>query len=128
MVVVSERVGLGQGEVIREILSLEVAPGLRGVDDSPLVRRAAILQSCLEDLLGRNPVICTGTETLGLIESFGSSLGVQIEREEVFSFVGHAIEGPRCLVRRVRIPTCMHRLNESSEIYAVLTGTRQICQ
>jgi hypothetical protein len=90
MVVVSERIGLGQSEVIREVVSLEVPPGLRGVDNGPLVRCAAVLQSSLEDLLGRNPVVCTGTETLGLIESFCSSLRVQVEREEVLSFIGHA--------------------------------------
>lgn len=91
MVVVSERVGLGQGEVIREVLSLEVAPGLRGIDDSPLIWRAAVLQSRLKDLLCRNPVVCTGTEALSLIESFCPPLGVQIERKEEFSFVGYAV-------------------------------------
>ena len=91
MVVVSERIGFGQSVVIREVLSLEVAPSLRGVDDSPLVRRTAVRQSSLEDLLGRNPVVGTGTETLCLVESFRSSLGVQIEREEEFSFVSYAI-------------------------------------
>lgn len=91
MVVVSERVGFCQGEVIWEVLPLEVSPGLRRVDDSPLVRRATILQSCLKDLLGRNPVVCTSTETLSLVESFLTPLGVQIEREEVFSCVGHAV-------------------------------------
>ncbi len=69
-------------------MSLEVAPGLRGVNDGPSVGHATIRYSSLENLLGWNPVVCTGTETLGLVEVI--TIGVQGERKEVLGLVSHA--------------------------------------
>lgn len=74
MIVVSKGIRLGQSEVIGEVFSLEVTPGLRGINDSPLIWRTAVLQPCLKYLLSRNPVIGTGTEALRLIKSFLASL------------------------------------------------------
>lgn len=98
MVVVSNGVGLSQGEVIGEILSLEVAPSLRGVDDGPLIRRTTGLYSRLEDLLGRNPVVGTGTEALGLIEALFTSFGVKVERKKVFCLGSDTVQRSKVLL------------------------------
>lgn len=99
MVVVGKCVGLGQGEMIREILSLEVTPGLWSVDDSPLVWYTPVFQSFLKNLLGRDPVVCSGTETLRLIEPLLSTLRVQVERKKPFSFICYTGKRSSWLVR-----------------------------
>jgi hypothetical protein len=94
---VSDRVRLSKSEVPRDVLSLEIAPGLGGIDLSPLVHQATI-----HGLLGRNPIVSTSTETHALVEVFLPSKVVQPVREKPIGFFSQAGDISRHCVRDVQ--------------------------
>ena len=73
MIRVANRVGLGQLEVVGNILLLEVTPRLRRRDLRPRV-----VETVIQRLVGRNPVIGTSTETLALVRRLFSTLVVKV--------------------------------------------------
>jgi hypothetical protein len=91
---VSDCVRLSKSEVPRDVLSLEIAPGLGGIDLRPLVHQATI-----HSLLGRNPIVSTCTETHALVEVFLSSKVVQPVREKPISLFSQASDISKHFVR-----------------------------
>jgi len=94
---VSDRVRLGKSEMPRDILSLEISPGLGGIDLRPHVHQATI-----HGLLGRNPIVSTSTKTHALVEVFLPSKVVQPIREKPISLVSHSSDISRSFVRGVQ--------------------------
>ena len=89
---ISNRVGLSQSEVPRDILSLEIAPGLGGIDLRPHIHQAAI-----HGLLGRNPIISTSTEAHAFVEVFLPAKVVQPVWQKIVSLFGEAGDIPRIM-------------------------------
>jgi hypothetical protein len=94
MIRVSNSVRLSQSEVPRDILSIKIAPRLGSIDLRPLIHQAAI-----HSLLGRNPIVSTGTETHALIEVFLPAEIVQPVREKKVRLCGHPGDIPSCFVK-----------------------------
>lgn len=80
---------LSQRKVIRNILTLKVTPRLRCRDLGP-----GIVETTIERVMGRNPVVGTGTETLTLVVVLLASKVVQPVREEILSLCGDTSEVP----------------------------------
>ena len=89
MVVIGNSIRLGQRKVIRDILALKRTPRLRRRDLGP-----GIVEATIERLVGRNPVVGTGTQTLTLVVVLLSSKVVQPVREEIVSLGGNTSEIP----------------------------------
>lgn len=85
MVMIGNSIRLSQRKVIRNILTLKVTPRLRRRNLCP-----SIVETAIEGLVGRNPVVGTGTETLTLVVVLLASEVVQPVREEILSLSGDA--------------------------------------
>lgn len=84
--------------MIRDILTLKVTPGLRCRDLGP-----GIVETTIERLMGRNPVVGARTETLAFVVVLLSSKIVQPVREEVLSLGGDPSEVPAILSVSIRL-------------------------
>lgn len=73
--------------MIRNILALEITPRLRCRNLGP-----SIVETTIERVVGRNPVVGTGTQALTLVVVLLSSEVVQPVREEILSLGGNASE------------------------------------
>jgi hypothetical protein len=82
--------------MIRKILSLEITPRLRSIDLSP-----GIQFSSLQDLLGWNPVIGSGTETHAFVVVLFPAKVIQPVWEEIVCFGGYSCEVSVRFVREV---------------------------
>lgn len=86
---IGNSIRLSQGKVVRDILTLEIAPRLRSRNLGP-----SIVQTTIEGLVSRDPVIGPGTETLTLVVVLFSSKVVQPVGEEILSLGGDTSEVP----------------------------------
>ena len=89
MVMIGNSIRLSQRKVVRDILTLEITPRLWSRDLSP-----GIVETPIEGLVGRDPVVGTGTETLTLVVVLLSSEVIQPVREEILSLGGDSSEIP----------------------------------
>jgi hypothetical protein len=89
MIGIGNSIRLSQRKVVRDILTLKITPRLRGRNLRP-----SIVETTIEGLVGRNPVVGTGTQTLTLVVVLLSPKVVQPVREEIFSLGGNAGEIP----------------------------------
>jgi hypothetical protein len=91
---VSNSIGLGKSKVVWDILSHHISPGLRGIDLSPHVESAVV-----HSLVGGNPVVGTGAETLSLVAVLFPTKIAQPVREKIVGLGGQAANIPGWLVR-----------------------------
>jgi hypothetical protein len=91
---VCERVGLGESKVVGNVLALKVAPGLRVVNDGPLV-----VGTKVHGLVRGDPVVGTGTEALALVVALLGVFVVEPVRQQVVGLVGEGADGSEMLGR-----------------------------
>ena len=77
---IGNSIRLSQRKVTRNILTLKVTPRLKRRNLRP-----GIVKTTIERVVGRNPVVGTGTETLTLVVVLLASKVVQPVREEILS-------------------------------------------
>lgn len=89
---VSERVRLGEGKVVGNVLAFIVAPGLRAVNDGPLV-----VGTKVHGLVRGDPVVGTGAEALRLVVALFGVLVVEPVRQEVVGLIRERVDGSKKL-------------------------------